>query len=442
MIGIIILVLSILVVVGCAAAWYRIVAPSEAHLVVTPSKQMVCSPDKNVSTTENKTTYFAIPKFLPFVGRIIRKMDITIKELILTQETYEKNQARYKVTSSMKYRIRNVITAAETYTNEEELKTMLQEVVQSAVRAVTVRYDVIDARSKKTEMSVAIREEITDDLNSWGLSLESFQLVDFQDTDDSKIISDISKRREIEIAATTREQNAEKNKQALVKEAAAEEEYKSRQIKKDEVVAMNEQDKKQKIAVQEKIARVAEYEIKKVEQVKQAEIDKEKAIVDANKLKEVEEINKETKRVEGEGDRLMQEEQAKGLAAPIREKGLAEAEAKEKLQAALNKFGDAAIRALVAEKVVAKEEAVGIALAQAYENADMKVFVGSDNGGFDFGKMISSIGVASGTTADAVANKIARPNDLGLTALGLKSVAEKNSKTTNNTNKTKSTVKQ
>ncbi len=87
--GIILLVLIVLSVM-----WYRVVDPSEAHLVVTPNKQVVCSPDSGISTDENKTTYFAIPSFLPFIGRKIRVMDITIKELIVTQETYEKNQAR------------------------------------------------------------------------------------------------------------------------------------------------------------------------------------------------------------------------------------------------------------------------------------------------------------------------------------------------------------
>ena len=64
--------------------------------------------------------------------------------------------------------------------------------------------------------------------------------------------------------------------------------------------------------------------------------------VEAEQRLEVEEIIKKQKKLEGEGDRDRAVEQAKGEAAPIREKGIAEAEAKEKLQAALNKFKDEA----------------------------------------------------------------------------------------------------
>lgn len=420
----------LLIIVFTLIAWYRIVDPSEAHLVVTPSKRFVVSPDDKISTDGAKT-YFAVSSWIPFFGRAIRIMDVTIKELVVNQETYEKNQARYNVKSSTKYRITNVETAAETFISDQDLQEQLKEVIRASVRAVTVKYDVVDARAFKQKMGVEIQAEMQDDLAKWGLELINFQLVDFQDTQDSTIISDISKRREVEIQSTTREQNAEKIKQARIKEAEAEEKAKEREILKDQIVGMKEENKKQKIAEQEKIAQEKHYEVVRVQTVKQAEIDKAKAIVKANEDKETEAILKEKKKLEGEGDRLRAEEQAKGEAAPIREKGFAEAEAKEKLQAALNKFGDAAIRALVAEQVVDMQKVVGIETAKALTEADVKVFAGGGKAGeegFELGKMIQSMSVSNATTADAVLNKIARPQDLGLSALGLNSLATEDAK--------------
>jgi len=81
-------------------AIYRIVPPSQAHFVTSPGKTFVASADSKVS---KKQWYFAIPIF-----RDIKKMDLTIKELVVEQETYEKNQARYRVKSSIKYRIGDV----------------------------------------------------------------------------------------------------------------------------------------------------------------------------------------------------------------------------------------------------------------------------------------------------------------------------------------------
>ena len=386
---------------------YRIVPPQEAHFVTAPWGTKVCAADDNVGKSR---WYLRIPFLIT-----VRKLPITIRELVVEQETYEKNQARYNVKSSLKYRIIDPTTSANTFTNENELNEQLQDVVRSSVRAVTVKFDVTEARSNKTLMSDEITKEILDDLGQWGLRLVSFQLIDFQDTEDSDIISDISKRREVEIQTTTREQNAEKIKQAKVKEAEADEQSQSREILRDKVVGERKQEKLEAIAIKETAARKQEYEIKKVEIVKQAEINKAQAIVKANQDKETEFIKKEQKKLEGEGDRLRDEERAKGEAAPIREKGFAEAEAKEKLQEALNKFGDSAIRALVAEQIVAAEKEVGIAGASALKEADVKVFAG-DGGkdAFDVGKMISAVGVGNSSMAESLLHRIKKPNDLGI----------------------------
>lgn len=401
--------------------WYTIVPPSEAHLVVTPKKRMVVSPDEKIATDERKI-YFDIPEWVPFIGRSVRILDMTIKELKDKQETYEKDQARYSVTTSIKYRIRNVQKAAETFNDEKELEEQLLEVLRASVRAVTVKYNVVEARANKKLMDVAIREEMQDDLERWGLELINMQLVDFQDTHDSKIISDISKRREVEIEAQTREQNAEKRKQARIKEAEAEEKAKQREIERDRVIGEREQEKKQLIAVKATEAQRQEYEVKRVQIVKQAEIDKEQAIVKANEDKETEKIRKEQKQLQGMGDRLRDEERAKGEAAPIREKGFAEAEAKDKLQAALNKFKDEAIRALVAEKIVEMQKVVGVETAHALADAEVKLFAGGSEArsGFDFGQMLAAMNSSTEGLQDAVLNRIARPNDLGISKEDIK----------------------
>ena len=387
---------------------YRIVPPSEAHYVTSVGKTFVASPDDTIRGTTGSRWYFLIPLI-----RTVRIMDLKIKELVFTQETYEKDQARYNVKVSTKYRITDVRKAAETFTNTEELEKQLFEVVAASVRAVTVKFEVTEARANKQKMAQEVEKEMIGDLGQWGLRLISFQLVDFQDTSDSKIISDISKRREVEIQATTRERNAEKIKQARIKEAEAEEKSRYREIEKDEVVAKREQEKAQNVFEREKLAQEEHFKVIQVQVVKQAEIDKEKAIVEANQSKETEVILKEKKQLEGQGDRLRAEEVAKGEAAPIREKGFAEADAKEKLQDALNKFEDKAIRALVAEQIVEKDKVIGIEAAKALKEADLKVFAGDGSKeAFDLGKMLAAVGVSNPGAMDSLLNKMARPNEL------------------------------
>lgn len=452
----------LLLVVICAFSWYEIVDPSEAHLVVTPNRKFVVSSDDKVATDKIKT-YFAIPKWLPFFGRSVRIMDVTIKEIRDKQETIEKGQARFSVNSSTKYKINDVKTAAETFISSEELDKQLIEVIRASVRATTVKYDIENVRSKKKDVEDAVRKEMEDDLAKWGLELVNFQLVNIEDTEDSEIVSNISKRREKEIESQTRQQNAEKDKAARIKEAESVEKAREREIEKDQKIAEKEQLKAQKISEQEKTAKEKAFEVIKVETIKQAEIDKEKAeilaeqekevaIIKADQEKQSEKIMKDKKELEGQGDRLRSEEKAKGDAATVKEqglaeaeatkatglaeaeiikaKGLAEAEAIDKKQEALNKFTEISITALTAEKVVEKDQAIGVATAKALETADLKVFSGgeSDREGFNLGKLIESTSIASESTAKAVKNKMARPNDLGMTALALEKIKEDNNK--------------
>lgn len=407
--------------IGCAVSWYRVVSPSEAHLVVSGNKRLVRSSDPKI-TKDGKAAYFAVPSWVPGFGRKIRIMDLRIKEINGEMETYEKNQARYNVKYSLKYRIEDVETAAETFTSDAELKAQLEENLKAAVRAATVKYDVVEARANKLKMQQEIETNLNDDLKRWGLVLSNFVLVDFQDTPTSKIISAISKRREVEIESDTRQLNAEKIKLARMKEAESDEAAQKREILRDQEVLISAQNKNQQVAEKEKDAKTSYYKVVEVETVRQAEVDKEKALIDAMRNKEVQAVNKENKRLEGEGQKLYLEEIAKGEAAKIRESGFAEAEAKDRLQLALNKFKDEAIRALVAEKVVEANRQVGIATSEALSKADVKVFAGNKDGqaGFNLSQLVESMSISSPVTAESFLNKLARPNDLGLNGLDLK----------------------
>lgn len=424
---------------GTIASWYRVVDPSQAHLVVSRKEKFIVSSDDSIAT-EGKKAYFAIPSNIPYIARSVRVMDLTIMELKHPQETYEKGQARFGVTSSLKYRIANVKVASETFTNEKELKGMLEDIVESSVRQVTANYNVEDVRSQKNKIQDEIVNLMKDDLAQWGLEFKNFQLVDFTDTPDSTIISDISKRREVAIKATTREMNAEKDKNATMKEAAAEEESGQRIIEKDRTLAEQKEIADMMVSEKKKEAEEKRFEVVKVQTIKQADINKaeakiiaeqqkEVAIIKAEEDKDAEKIMMEQKRLEGEGDRLRAEERAKGEAAPILEKGKAEATIKlekgladakvlDEKQKALNKYTPDAIRAMTAELIVEKDRQVGIENAQALKEAEIKILSGADSGGsnagWDLTKVIEASNMNNDGLSNAILNKIAKPNDLGV----------------------------
>lgn len=396
---------------------YKVVLPSEAHLVTTPQGRFVASSDENLSLDGSpiRRAYFAIPSWVPFYGRQVRIMDVTIKEIQVEQETFERNQARFMVSSSTKYRMKDIKTAAETFIDEKNLEEQLEGVIEASVRAATSKFDVVDARANKQAMEEEVRSQMLSNFKAWGLELVNFQLVNFNDTPESAIISNISKRREAEIESDTRQNVANRIQIARVKEAEADQIARQREIQKDQVVAEQEQIKNQAVSVKQQEAQNAAYEVIRVQTIQQANIDKEKAIVLAEQNRATEEINKARKQLEGEGDRLKQEEQAKGLAAPIRENGLANAEAKDRLQAALNKFTPTAIQALTAELQVDANKQVGLKTAEALSQADVKVFAGGgeSKAGFDLGQLVSSMSVSNPNVAGAFISRMAIPNNLG-----------------------------
>ena len=379
---------------------YRIVPPSEAHLVVTPSKRKVCASDEALRRNGGKSFYFYIPSWVPIVGRQVRIMDITIKELVIeNQETYEKEQARYLVNSSTKYRIDDVTKAAETFTTDKELRKQLREIIQSAIRAVTVKYNVTDVRANKKQMSEEVENEIRDDLQEWGLKLVSLALVDFQDTDDSKVISNISRRREVQIESETRIDNAERKKEARMKEAESDQAAQDREIERDEAIAQRKKAKEIEIAKENQKVKREEMKIKRVEEVEQEKIDKEQAVIEAEAKQEQQVIDakaekeqrrisgegyKEEQRLQGEGNAAKKRSEAEAEAEAIKERGLAEAEVEKRKANAFNEYTEDAIKALTAEIRVEKEKEVGKALAKALKEADLKfVSAGETNNLFD-----------------------------------------------------------
>ena len=111
-----IVIIGGLIAVLVAFSWYRVVPPSEAHFVTQSRQVKVVSPDSTIQKNAG-AAYFAIPEFIPKFGRKIRILPVTIREINGEMETFEKDQARYLVKYSVKYRITNVQKTAYTFIN-------------------------------------------------------------------------------------------------------------------------------------------------------------------------------------------------------------------------------------------------------------------------------------------------------------------------------------
>lgn len=447
MIGIIIAVIIAAVIAFIVfASLYTIVPANYADVVIQGKKIRVFSsqPEYGTEVTEEDSkgkplktgsAYFKIPSWFFFFnqGMEVHRIPLNVIPINVPDFlAFDKDRARFVCNIIAYVTVKQPVEAAKRFSGKiEDLKDQVSQVVQATIRDVTTKRPIREIINDRKAIIDAIQLPLSEVLSIWGLDLKDIELIDFKDPnkaqhgEESHVIADISSIIEQQINSEMRQKNAEQMKTARLKEAESEELAKIREISKEQEIAKREQEKNKFVAVQQKIAREAELDVEQVNRVKLAQIDKEKAIVQANQAKEVEEINKMQKQLVGQGTRLQKEEEAKGTAALTREQGYAEADAKEKLQAALNKFQDAAIRALVAEKIVAMQQAVGVAGAEALKNSQMRVFAGSDSdkAGFDVGKILQAITVSNDSAAESVLNRLARPNDLGI-MLGNKPVVQ------------------
>jgi len=440
------IILTFIIIFAIAAHLYTIVPADKADVVIQRGNRKVFSSHPDYSDS-GRAAYFKLPRWLPGYGMYVHRMPLEILSIAIPDFlAFDKDRARFLCDIVAYAVIQEPITAAMRFPDTlDDLGKQISKVVQATTRDSTTKRSVREIINDRQGIIEVINDPLREALFHWGLELRDIELVEFKDPTQKEygekepphVIKDISSIIEVQINSEARQKNAEQIKIARLKEAQAEELAKKREIERDEEVAKREQLKYKLVSEKEKEAVTKRLEVQMVDRVQTQEIERERAkvqaaqekevgIINAEQEQEMEKIRKERKRLDGEGERLRLEEIAKGNAAPIREtgqaeaeiiklKGLAEAEAKEKLQFALNKFGDDAIRALVAEKLVDMQREVGVAGAKALENADLRVFSGGEttHQGFELGSIIEGITTSSSGTAGAVLNRLARPNDLG-----------------------------
>lgn len=402
-----IIVLAILVYI----AKYKTVGPDEA-LIVTGNllgkgENVVDSGDgKKIKIIRGGGT-FVVPVFQQAepLSLLNHKLEVG------TTDTYTKQGVPVTVNGvsiiKVGSTIEDVSTAAEQYLGKtrDELRNEAKEVLEGHLRAILSSMTVEDIYSNREEFAQGVFSVAQKDLSKMGLKIVSFTIKEISDKNGylealgQPQISTV--KRDAQIA------KAEREKEARIENARAEQEARTAEYQRDTQIAEAEKERELKVAeyrrqqdsakaeadqayqLQEAIAkqRVTEERIQVdiVERQKQIELEekeiarrekqydaevKKKADADryaveqaaeASKAKELRFAEAHRFKIEQEGLAYAEAEKAKGFAEAevIRQRGLAEAEAKTKIAEAFELYGQAAIMDMVLEMlpVYAKEVA-------------------------------------------------------------------------------------
>lgn len=418
----------------------RIVPTNVVHIVQRGSKTV------SYGIGKGSNVYYEFPSWLPNIGVIVRILPVSNFDIDLSKySAYDKDRVPFVVDVKAFFHIADTNKAAEKVESFEELRKQLENVVQGAVRSILAKSKLEEIMEERSIFGDKFTESVKQDLQNWGVEpIKNIELMDVRDADGSIVIHQIMAKRMSAIEMESRTEVAQNKRTAEQAELQAQKEIDvtradterisgEAQAKSQELIGIAKADsaKKSGIALQESASEIARAEILtaeqrmgviKINQIKQAEIDKETIIINAEQEKRKIEIDAEANkfRVETEAFARLaaKKKDAEGVisigsaeAEIIKAKGMAEAESKKAMELA----GVTAQTTLAQEigenkpyqdylikiKEVEVSQVIGVAqyeaTATALSNADLKLLVNSgdvNSGVSKFSELFSSKGAS------------------------------------------------
>ena len=374
------------------AIFRRVVVPTNEVHIVQRAKATVSYGSK----LENGNVYYKWPEFIPKLGLTVRVLPTSVFDVNLTKyDAYDQHRVPFVVDVVAFFRVADSNMAAQRVASTDELYDQLEAIVQGAVRTTLAKHEIDEIMSERAKFGEFFTNEVQEQLKAWGVeTVKNIELMDVRDAQGSNVIHDIMAKRTSEIQKDSRIKVAENTKLAETAEIEAEREVNlrkedarqqvgKRQAEVERDVGVAKEQSRQ--AVQEQAAATAErtMEVKRVEATRQAAIDKDVAVVEAQQKRETDVINAEGEKQEAI---LLAEghlESERRRAEAVQLNGVAKAEAEKALQMAPVAAQIALAQEigsntgyqtyLVDLKKVEAAQAIGVEQAKALENAEIKI---------------------------------------------------------------------
>lgn len=374
----------------------RVVSTNEVHIVQYRKETKSYGKDTN-----NGNVYYEWPSFIPFFGVTKIVLPISVFDLQLNSyAAYDVGRVPFVVDIQAFFRISDSNMAAARISNFKELQDQLIGMLQGAARAMLASSEIEEILQGRSAFGEAFTREVSDQLSNWGVEpVKNIELMDIKDANDSNVIANIMNKKKSFIEMQSRIEVANNNKSAQIAEVEAVREADMKRVEAKQIVDTRtaEQERavgvaremaQQEIQEQSRLTKEKEMSVIRVQDVKRQEITKEMGILKAEEEKQKTVLNAEAKL-----------ESEKRNAEGIKSVGQAKADAEMAMQLApveaqivlAKEIGqnDGYQKYLVTIKQVEAGQVVGVAQAQALQNAQIKVIA---NSGANIGDGLSSVG--------------------------------------------------
>ncbi len=410
----------------------RVVPPNRADVVVRRSGTKVYSgdptlgeqlPGEGVAFEYGGATYWYVPRFIPRWGMHVRMMPLTMMEIqVVDQVTFAKDNPQFVCDLSLYCRIVNVPTAAARWhLDQPAFKQTVNQLAINALRVATAKFAIEDTIARRKDLQDSIKDDLTDDFAKWGVRLESVAIVDIKDTPEKTPVQDIARKKEAEISAESRKMVAIKTKEAEFVEAENWQIAEMRKVEAQEKVGIRTQAKDAEIAKKQQYAATEQMQVKQIQDVRAAEIDKLARIQQAEGDRQATIVRaqgtKQQFALEGEGEGQKRKFVGQGEAAAIEARGLAEGKAKEAVAKGMNILAKAGKD----YRTIDYLQAVQSEFAKAMQAADIK-FISTQPPG-RFLELFTPQGGASIGGALSAFGQTGGSDELGKLIQGLRSYA-------------------
>lgn len=375
----IIVVASLLTII--ISMMFRVVVETNKVHIVQSKKQTT-----SYGTGQSSgNAYYKWPRWVPVIG--VTRIILPVNNFDLNlhgYKAYDKDRVPFELDLTAFFRIADTNKAAERIANFEDLAEQLQFIVQGAARKILASHDIHQIMLGRATFGEQFTTEVKGELASWGVEpVKNMELMDIRDSDGSRVIANIMAQKSSQIEMNSRVEVANNLKMAEVAEIEArrtidistqeaEQQVGQRTADKDKAVGIANQRAMQEIAVEEALTTQKKMDVLRIDQVRQAEIKKEAAVVQGEQDKQVAILEAEgglqstklkSEGIRVEGEAIGSAEQAK-LMAPVK------AQVELAREIGENKGYQ---QYLVSLKAIEAYVVVGGKQAEALGNADVKV---------------------------------------------------------------------
>jgi flotillin len=377
------------------AAIMAVVIPMMFRVVVdTNTVHTVQSKSKTISFGAKQASgnvYYRWPSWFPLIGVKSIVLPVSNFEKILHgYKAYDKERVPFELDLVAFFVISDTNKAAEKITDFKKLDSQLEFIMQGAVRKILASHDINQIMTDRATFGEQFTKEVEQELANWGVQpVKNMELMDIRDADGSKVITNIMAKKSshiemesrIEVAKnsmTAQTAEIEAKRQIEVSRQTAEQQIGQSIADKDKAIGIAEQRAQQEIESEKATTTQKLMDVKRVEQIQQAEIDREAALVKAEQGKAVAIMGAEA-----------QLEATKLKAEGVKKEGEANAAAQEamllapvKAQITLAEEIGSNVgyqQYLVSLESVKAYVVVGSEQAKALQNADVKVIANTGN---------------------------------------------------------------